>query len=316
MSDRTGLRVSVIIPAYNRRSTLAASIRSAAAQTHQPIEIVVVDDASTDDTHEELLRLTEESANVSLVYERHTKNLGGGAARNTGVRHARGDIVAFLDSDDTWEPNKLERQLAVLASAESPDRTIVYSQVSLHVRGRRHVLPAQGKAASTSVTDYLYLQYGLMQTSTLLLPRHLALKAPIDPDLRRHQDVFLCMELERIGADFGFVAEPLVEWSVDPSQDRISSNPQAEPSLLWLERYGDRLGAAARCAFEARVLAPLLGQSGQRSSALRLIADARREGIVDFREAGVLTLRAILPTRLQTTARRSAERLLGRHVPR
>jgi glycosyltransferase involved in cell wall biosynthesis len=108
-----GEKISVIIPVFNRRQEVLRAIASVEAQTLSPSEIIVVDDASTDDTAEAVASLGDER--VRLL--RHEHNRGASAARNTGVAAARGDWIAFLDSDDVWETEKLARQLSTLAAA-------------------------------------------------------------------------------------------------------------------------------------------------------------------------------------------------------
>lgn len=100
--------ISVIIPAFNREAYVAEAIESALGQTCPPEEIVVVDDGSTDRT-----------AEIARSFEKRVRcisqeNLGCGAARNAGLKEARGSFIAFLDSDDVWLERKLEIQLAYL----------------------------------------------------------------------------------------------------------------------------------------------------------------------------------------------------------
>lgn len=106
-------RVSVIIPAYNRAVTISAAIESARAQTEADIEIIVVDDGSTDETAALVHACTD--PRVHLIA--HQQNSGAAAARNSGIAAARADFVALLDSDDVWHPTKLARQLAILDAA-------------------------------------------------------------------------------------------------------------------------------------------------------------------------------------------------------
>ena len=120
-ADRTTAdcpRVSVIIPAYNRRHTLFATLASVFAQTIDDIEVIVVDDCSTDNTWGETLWFRK-SFGDKLKYIRLSENQGESYARNVGLEHARGEHIAFLDSDDQWAPNYLERMLAVLASSSA-----------------------------------------------------------------------------------------------------------------------------------------------------------------------------------------------------
>ncbi|HYC53548.1 MAG TPA: glycosyltransferase family A protein [Candidatus Binatia bacterium] len=99
------LHVSCIIPAFNAERYLAAAIRSVLEQTRPPHEVVVVDDGSTDGTAEVAQR---HGYPVRLLRQ---ANAGPAAARNRGIRESRGDILAFLDADDLWEPDKLAAQL-------------------------------------------------------------------------------------------------------------------------------------------------------------------------------------------------------------
>ncbi len=111
-------RVSVIMPAYNAERFIRESIDSALAQTHPDVEVIVVDDSSTDSTPAIL-----ESYGSRIRVHRQA-NSGAAASRNAGAALATGDWLALLDADDVWEPRKLERQLAVSTSAISyTDRT-------------------------------------------------------------------------------------------------------------------------------------------------------------------------------------------------
>jgi len=109
MMDRTTPGVSVVIPTYNRARRVARAVRSVLEQTRPAEEVIVVDDGSTDGTAGAIRR---EFADAVRLIER--PNAGPSAARNTGVRAARHDLIAFLDSDDAWRPDKLERQRPVM----------------------------------------------------------------------------------------------------------------------------------------------------------------------------------------------------------
>jgi len=102
------VRVSAVIPTYNCGHMVVDAVRSALAQTYLPIEVIVIDDGSTDDTRD---RLAEFGSSVRYIYQ---TNRGVSAARNRGVRESSGDAIAFLDSDDVWHPRKLERQVECL----------------------------------------------------------------------------------------------------------------------------------------------------------------------------------------------------------
>ncbi len=105
--------VSVVIPTYNRGHCIGASIDSVLAQTTGDFEIIIVDDCSTDDTAGRVAAYND----ARITYVKQLSNQGGAVARNVGIRRARGEFVAFLDSDDLWLPEKLVRQLAGMRQA-------------------------------------------------------------------------------------------------------------------------------------------------------------------------------------------------------
>jgi len=100
---------SVVIPAYNSEKTIQACLRSVAAQTLAPLQVLVIDDASGDGTEAAVRRCEGEfaAAGIELQYFRLARNAGPSAARNKGIREAAGNYIAFLDADDTWSSNKL-----------------------------------------------------------------------------------------------------------------------------------------------------------------------------------------------------------------
>ncbi len=115
------VKVSVVIPTHNRAHIIGRSIDSALNQTYLDIEILIVDDGSTDATFEAVKPFF---IHPQVRYLRHKKNKGCQAARNTGIKNARGDYVAFLDSDDTWIPEKIELQLDAINN-KGADRVVL-----------------------------------------------------------------------------------------------------------------------------------------------------------------------------------------------
>lgn len=103
--------VSVVIPTYNRKHSLKRSIDSVLGQTYGNLEIVIVDDCSTDGTMEFVEGEYGAVTGTNIVYVRNDSNLGAGASRNVGVSYANGEYIAFHDSDDEWYPDKLEKQM-------------------------------------------------------------------------------------------------------------------------------------------------------------------------------------------------------------
>lgn len=140
LTSRAAPLISVIIPVYNGERYLSAAIESVLAQAWTPLEIIVVDDGSTD-----------QSVQVARHYQSQVQvicqaNAGPGAARNRGVALASGELLAFLDADDLWLPGKLAHQVAYLQ--KQPTLDMVFGQVEQFISpdlptGHRPALPAQ-----------------------------------------------------------------------------------------------------------------------------------------------------------------------------
>jgi glycosyltransferase involved in cell wall biosynthesis len=118
--------VSVVIPAYNAGRFVADAVRSVLAQTYTNVEVVVIDDGSTDDTRQ----VMEQFAGDPRVRYHHQPNAGVSSARNSGIQMARGEFIGLCDADDLWMPNKLELQLPCFSGR--PELGVVYCK-PLHV---------------------------------------------------------------------------------------------------------------------------------------------------------------------------------------
>lgn len=129
-------KVSVIIPTYNRADTIKRSIDSVLNQTYSNLELIVVDDGSTDDT-EQIIRGYKDSR---MHYVRTEGRHGANHARNVGIENACGDYIAFQDSDDEWHPDKLEKQMKILLEQKQVD--VVFSRYLHHfIDGRQVLVP-------------------------------------------------------------------------------------------------------------------------------------------------------------------------------
>jgi glycosyltransferase involved in cell wall biosynthesis len=108
--------VSVILPVYNNEHYLAESIESVLAQTYPSIEIICVDDGSTDNTRNVMHSY---GTKITLLFHEHNRGIAAG--RNTGIREAKGAYIAFMDGDDIWDIDKIEKQIALLETTPSVD---------------------------------------------------------------------------------------------------------------------------------------------------------------------------------------------------
>jgi glycosyltransferase involved in cell wall biosynthesis len=128
--------VTVVIPAYNRKALLRRALGSVLGQTYDDWEVVVADDGSTDGTPD----LAGEFAAERVHFLRLPFRRGAAAARNAGVAASAGRILAFLDSDDEWQPEKLEKQMRAFETA-APDVGVVYTSTVRFFRGRTYDIP-------------------------------------------------------------------------------------------------------------------------------------------------------------------------------
>lgn len=244
--------VSVVIPNFNREAELQRAVESVLAQDYRPLEIIVVDDASTRPIS---LRLgPDQEALVRWV--RLERNSGGATARNAGIDAAIGEVVAFLDSDDTWAPGKLRRQIAAYRADGCPGDTVYYCQLILDRGHERLVLPPRAMTADEAVGDYLFPWRGnLLSTITLLMRRDLAARIRFTEGLLIHQDIDFCLRLQQAGAHFRFQAEPLARWHAEDRADRMSHRPKFLLSLDWLATAHDLMSFATRQKFAAQLAA-------------------------------------------------------------
>lgn len=140
-------QISVIIPTYNRAKYLPRAIESVLGQTHTDLELIIVDDASTDETQAYINSLADNRIRVIL----HSKNLGVSSARNTGIKAAKNNWIAFLDSDDEWLPHKLKTQLEFIKN--NPGIKAIHSNEQWVYNGDKKAQPKKYKRYSGWIFD-------------------------------------------------------------------------------------------------------------------------------------------------------------------
>jgi glycosyltransferase involved in cell wall biosynthesis len=213
------LSVSVILPTFNRRQTIERAIKSVLEQNVAVMELIVVDDGSTDGTEDLVAELC--NSDERIVYFKRD-NAGACAARNFGVSVAKGELIAFQDSDDEWEPTKLARQMNVrIASGPAlvfTSHTVIFGDGSTELRPS---LPIQedGVAFLTQI-----LEDNFISTQTVLVDKSILADSPMfDTQLKRLQDWDLWLSLCRT-TKFVHVAESLV--NVYRQEDSLTVNSQ------------------------------------------------------------------------------------------
>lgn len=213
-------RVSVVLPTFNRAASIGRAATSVLSQTHQHLELIVVDDGSTDETCQVVSSIRDDR--IRLI--RHSQNQGPSAARNTGIAAASFPLIAFQDSDDSWRPEKLARQVRALCQAE-PHVGVVFSQVAIHEGdGSTRVVPKRLPGGDREVTTRTLLWANTIGTPTAVVRRPvLDAVGGFDQELKALVDWELWI---RISQGFGFlmVGAPLVD--VERSAISITTNEE------------------------------------------------------------------------------------------
>jgi hypothetical protein len=196
--------VTVIIPAHNRADIVARALRSVRAQTFQDFEVIVVDDASTDDLASSVTPFADER--VRLL--RLDRRVGAARARNAALPETRGEWIAFLDSDDEWLPEKLERQL------EAVDRgayDAVYCACLRERSGEEPAVRPKGHLAQGHILDELLLRKHAPTPSAYIVRRTALARAKgFDERFPSAADIDLWLRLASMGCSFAAVQEHLV----------------------------------------------------------------------------------------------------------
>lgn len=226
--------ISVIIPVYNGVPYIEDALSSVFSQTRPPEEVLVVDDGSTDDL------LTALEPYMDRIVLAHQENRGCSAARNTGLRLAKNSIVAFLDADDRWYPEKLKAQTDLLAKA--PECGVVFTNwlvrdtqgVGLHEgfsNSREKLSPRQidaryvgpGMAVTLRPPFTELLETYFLHTSTALINREVAGDVTFDERFGWGEDWLFFLELGR-RAPFGYVDRVLAEYRMNTSGICMTAN--------------------------------------------------------------------------------------------
>lgn len=242
-------RVSIIIPTMNRRDELSATLKSLISPDLGDVEIIVVDDGSTDGAQDVEVGLVD--PRIRMI--KHPTNLGGCAARNSGIDAAQAPLVAFLDSDDRWLPGKLARQLETASKQPVGAPFILASNVIAQCEGKSEPHNTLAPEPGDDLSIYLMDHSQAVQTSTMLMPTWLARKVRFREGLRRHQDWDFLLRVIQAGAVLIYDREPQAIYNLDPDPSRVSLQPRRLAATLeWYKLAKPLLSRRAMHAFFVR----------------------------------------------------------------
>lgn len=216
--------VSIVMPAYNAAGTIRLSVESVLAQTVSDWELIVIDDGSSDDTAEILEQMAARDRRIRFL--QNERNSGVSYTRNRAVALAEGEWIAFLDSDDLWHPQKLEKQLTL--AAEHPDMVICYTASSfINDDGNPYGYVMEAESLTTYKT---LLKKNLLSCSSVMIQASV-MKGIKMPNDRMHEDYYVWLTVVRsCGVAYG-INEPLLIYRL--CENSKSSNRLKSAKMLF-----------------------------------------------------------------------------------
>lgn len=214
--------VSIITPSYNSSQFIEGTIQSIFNQTYQNWELIIIDDCSKDNSCAVIQKYADQDKRVQLI--KLEKNSGAAVARNTGIEHATGRFIAFLDSDDTWHPEKLEKQIHFMLEHDYAFTYTQYHQVNEKGETIGHLyFPAKTNYKNllkTCVIGCLTAMYDTKKIGKVYFPL-----------IRKRQDFALWLKILKIVPFAYCVSEDLASYTV--RSDSISSNKFKAAQYNW-----------------------------------------------------------------------------------
>lgn len=227
------LLVSVIIPVYNAEKYISETLESVINQTYRDLEIIVIDDCSKDSSSNIIKDIMK--SNLKIIYHKQEVNAGVAVARNKGLELARGRFIAFLDSDDLWYHDKLEKQLSLM---KEKNAAISYTAIEM-IDETGQLIKGKRKVKET-VSYKTLLKNTVIATSTVLIDRNIMgeFKMPL---IRSGQDYATWLMLLRNGTIAYGINDALTKYR--RSKNSLSSNKfKSVEQVIGIQRKQEKIG--------------------------------------------------------------------------
>jgi glycosyltransferase involved in cell wall biosynthesis len=298
---------SIVIPCYNRPLNLKKALESCLSQTFKNFEVIVVDDGSQED-----IKSVVEEFNSSKIYYHKQENSGASVARNRGIDLARGEYIAFLDSDDLYRKDKLDVFFRKIQEvSQSCSSLVLYSKISvLREGGKCWTKPNRGVKKSEEISEYLMVHHQFIQTSTIVVPSKLAKKNKFTEGLIFGQDTDFCIKLGKSGADFIFIDKELTIWFDEYSPSRVSSTNSSDKVLLWLDGIRNDITDRAYYCYKGFHIARMLSRTNK-ARGIGLYLQTLFKLYFPPKLAVIAFLQVVLPAKLYRECSNLVVRILG-----
>ncbi|MCQ8186316.1 glycosyltransferase family 2 protein [Parvularcula maris] len=307
-------RVSVVIPTYNRPEELREAVTSVFAQSFQDFEVVVTVDGGGSASAAALKAFPQERLRVLTPQSQ----LGNAEARNHAIRAASGELIALLDDDDLWKPEKLKKQVALYDAVGEP-RLIVSCPFEVRSEAEHLLWPQRRPEPDEPVSEYIFCRHrsvaveGAVQTSTLLAAKALFDDVPFDKNLPRMVDLDWLLRAAEAGAPLAFTEgdEALSVYAVDDSRVRVSHQARWQWEREFARERRHLFTDRSYAAFMLTSCSLAASRSNDPGAFLPLLATALREGRPSMAELAFHMANTALPLPLK----RRLAALLARKKP-
>lgn len=224
--------VSIITPSYNSSKFIKDCVASVFSQTYKNWEMIIVDDCSKDNSKEIILELSTKDKRIKPIFLK--KNVGAAEARNTAIRQSTGKYVAFLDSDDLWNPKKLEKQLSFMNENEITFSYTTYQFMSENGEELSNIISAPEK-----MTYHSYLKNTIIGCLTVIIDREKSGEFEM-PNIRSSHDMALWLLIMKRGFSAYGLDENLAKYRI-VSSSNTSNKLKAAKEVWYVYRFVEKL---------------------------------------------------------------------------
>ncbi|MEA2018498.1 MAG: glycosyltransferase family 2 protein [Campylobacterota bacterium] len=256
-------KVSIVITAYNREDMIIRAIQSVIGQTYQNIEIIIVDDCSTDNTQQVLNSFLNELKYDNIHYLRNERNKGANFSRNRGIEASTGEYISFLDDDDEYFPTKIEEQVQYMNEYKG---SIIYCGLALYSNGR--FIQNTNLKHEGDLHSKLLVYNFIGNPSALLLEKKILIEYGFDNDLPACQDWDI---ITRLAKDYKFfnTKSVLVKINIQEENSISTGKKLSDGYLMYYKKHIKSYGFFK--VIEALIFYLLVGLKNRRFFELKKI---------------------------------------------